>query len=140
MKKLLLVLSIVLIVCFIGLSIKADLNKETLICQVTELAGVEPREEVDFNIKNGSVVGTEHAFKIKVKFDKDSLKFHNLDNGAKVTMELDDYNGEIDQKDGLTYYSANHSFGFKEDNTKFIFSVYKANYNVDYLGDCKSKQ
>jgi hypothetical protein len=108
-----------------------SLNNETYICDVLELANISAEDEENFGVKNGSIKGTENEFSIRISVNPDKLDFKNLGNGSKMSMKRESY-GEDKSK-----IFANGGYIFELfDNGKFTFSVNKANYHADYLGEC----
>ena len=120
-----------LVATFIILISSCSLNNETYICDVLELANISAEDEENFGVKNGSTKGTENEFSIRISFNSDKLHFKNLGNGAKISMERDSY-GEDKSK----IFSNGGYYVELFDNGKFTFSVNKANYHADYLGEC----
>ena len=108
-----------------------------MICHVVSIEGLSEQHKNDFNMQNGPVKGTDHEFSISIMFNEDRLLFQNLKNN--VTMPM--YRVAGSKEEGKKRYENTeggwYEFGLKNNNKDFLFSVAKANYAADYLGNCE---
>ena len=113
-------------------------SEEEMICHIVSIEGLSEQHQKNFNMKNGPVKGTEHEYSISIMFDEDRLAFENLGNSATMSMNRISGSKEENKKNYENIEQGGwYSFGLKNNNKDFLFSVAKANYAADYLGNCE---